>query len=283
MEKNTVSIIGAGTMGRSIALNLSCFGYDVILVDISKAILEEAINRIKKEYRMMKMVKPLFNVEPLDEIISRIKITDNINEINNIDIIIENVDEDWKVKVNVYGKLARLNKDGSIICANTSCIPITKLGNLVPNSNKVIGTHFMNPASINDFVEVIKGVHTDDNTISEVKKLIKSINKRWTVINDSPGFVSNRLSHLLMNEAAHLVYEGIGTPQQIDIIMKHGYSHKMGPLETADLIGVDTVVKSLEVLYDIYKDSKYICCPLLTEMVKDGKLGRKVGEGFYEY
>jgi 3-hydroxybutyryl-CoA dehydrogenase len=166
---------------------------------------------------------------------------------------------------------------------NTSCISITKIGAITKRPDRVVGTHFMNPVPMMKAVEVIKGFYTSEKTIQRTKDLLTSLNKEGIVVNDFPGFVSNRISHLMMNEAAFIVQDQVADIKTVDEIFKKCYSHKMGPLETADLIGIDTVVESLQVLYDSYQDPKFRCCPLLKKMVDAGLLGRKSGRGFYEY
>lgn len=165
---------------------------------------------------------------------------------------------------------------------NTSGIPITLVDSFTKRSEKVIGVHFMNPVHLKKFVEIICSCKTSIETMDDISRLLESIDMSYEVINDSPGFVSNRLSHLFMNEAAFLVYEGVATAEQVDNIFKNAFSRKMGPLETADLIGLDTVLNSLKILYEQYEDTKFRACPLLKMMVHAGRLGRKSGKGFYD-
>ena len=169
------------------------------------------------------------------------------------------------------------------MCIRDRCISITEIASFSDRMEQVIGVHFMNPVPLIPTVEAIRGKKTTDETIEKTNDLIRKIGKRSIVINDSVGFVSNRISHLMMNEAAYLVYEEVATPEQIDDIFRSCYGHKMGPLETADLIGLDTVTNSLQILYDKYKDKKFRCCPLLKDMVRVNELGRKSGKGFYRY
>ena len=166
---------------------------------------------------------------------------------------------------------------------NTSCISITKISGFTKRAEKVLGTHFMNPVDKIHTVETIMGFHTTEQTLDQVTQFLKSVGKRVVLVQDSVGFVSNRISHLMMNEAAFIVQDRVANAQAVDDIFRSCYGHKMGPLETADLIGLDTVVNSLRILYDSFQDTKFRCCPLLTKMVNAGLLGRKTGKGFYEY
>jgi len=278
-----IAIIGAGTMGVGIALDLVSYGYNVVLKDVDQLKLNESVDLIKKEIKLYKMVKEEFKNLSMADILNSITFTLNYDDIKDADLIIENIIEDWDKKKELYFDLNKICKSNVIYAANTSCISITQIASLVNNPKNVIGAHFMNPVPLKEMVETIKGYHTSEDTIYFMKEFLKSIKKTAVVVNDYPGFVANRLSHLFMNEAAYLVQDGVAAPSQIDTIFKKGYGHKMGPLETADLIGLDTVVKSLEILYYSYQDSKFRCCPLLKKMVNAGLLGRKSGKGFFEY
>lgn len=275
-----IGIIGAGVMGKGVAQRFAQYNHQVVLVDLNDEILSKAQREIERNIRMMGMFQKDINV---DSIVSNISITTDYVDLKDVDYIVENVPEIEEVKLEVYKKLEEHCKDACIYLVNTSCIPITKIGGHTKRADKVIGVHFMNPVPMKNFSEVICGTYTSEETIENVRELLKSIGISIEVINDSAGFVSNRLSHLFMNEAAFLVYEGVATPEQIDNIFKQGFGHKMGPLETADLIGVDTVLESLKILYDEYEDPKFRACPLMKRMVEAGKLGRKAGKGFYNY
>lgn len=283
MENKTIAIIGAGLMGCATALDVAWHGYQVILKDISEDILCDAKKNIKREYRSACMLNKEYMDIGLDVIFNRITIQDHYKNIETADIVIENISEDIDQKISEYRRLAKTCKPDALFALNTSCISITKLASFLPDPTRVIGTHFMNPVPLKEMIEVIRGYHTSQETEKEIISFLKTLKKSPVTIDDLPGFVSNRLSHLLMNEAAFIVQDGIATAAQVDKIIKHGFGHKMGPLETADLIGLDTVVNSLDVLYQSYQDSKYRCCPLLRKMVDAGLLGRKSGEGFYKY
>lgn len=283
MSIKKIAVIGAGVMGTDVALNLSCYDYSIILKDISNNALEKAKNNIIKNFRMYKMMKKEFKELSLDFIQSKIEFTTSYSGFDSVDLVIENVNEDLDIKERVYNDLRERCSKKTFFAINTSCISITKIASYLPNPGNVIGMHFMNPVPLKQLVEVIRGYHTTKETEEHLTKFLKRIEKKPVVVNDYSGFVANRLSHLFMNEAAFLVQDGVAEPIQIDMIFKQGYGHKMGPLETADLIGLDTVVNSLNILYENYQDMKFRCCPLLKKMIDAGLLGKKSGKGFYDY
>jgi 3-hydroxybutyryl-CoA dehydrogenase len=278
-----IGVIGAGTIGSSVALNLSCFNYEVYLIDVSKDALSKSNAKIAEDFRMLKMFKKEFNSLNIENVLDNIHFSENYDCLAKVDIVIENVTEAWEVKKELIERIKTICKKEALFWINTSCISITKIAALLPFPERVIGMHFMNPVPLKDAVEVIKGFRTSDSTLEASINFLKSLKKIPIVVNDMPGFVANRLSHLFMNEAAFLVQEQVASPKDIDMIFKKGYGHSMGPLETADLIGLDTVVNSLDVLYFSYNDPKFRCCPLLKKMVDAGLLGKKSGEGFYKY
>lgn len=283
MNSNLVGVIGAGVMGTGVAQNLAQKGHRVILVDIADAILQRAKGELKQSLRMYKLLNKETVQESIDAILGRVTFTTDYAQLKDTDFVIENVVEKWEVKKAVYEQLDAICPAHCIFLVNTSCISITKIAALTGRASQVIGTHFMNPVPMKTTIEAIRGYHTSEETIEATKTFLASMDKECIVVNDLPGFVSNRLSHLLMNEAAFVVQDQVATPQQVDDIFKKCFGHKMGPLETADLIGLDTVVDSLEVLYESYQDPKFRCCPLLRKMVEAGLCGRKSGKGFYTY
>ncbi len=284
MRINKVLVIGAGVMGASVALNLAIYGHPVVLKDIHESQIGKAKDNIIKEFKLWQLMKRVKWTKTIDDVLAQISFTLDFPNEKDFGIVIENVDEDWSVKKNVYRTLEELSlHKNTIYAANTSCISITKIAALLPDPSKVLGMHFMNPVPLKATVEVVKGYYTDEATIANANSFLTNLDKNPVVVNDYPGFVANRLSHLFMNEAAYLVQDQVANPKEIDSIFKNGYGHKMGPLETADLIGLDTVVNSLKVLYDSYQDSKFRCCPLLQKMVDAGMLGKKSGKGFYQY
>ncbi len=278
-----VGVIGAGTMGRGVAEAFATKGYQVVLVDCSEKALDEAKVDIRNITRFKILRTKDVNALKPDEVLENIVFTQELGLLKNAEFLVENVCEKWEVKAEIYPQIDEICPKDTIFAANTSCISITKIASLTRREDKVIGIHFMNPVEYINSVEVIKGYKTSEDTQESVQKILESIGKEAIVINDYPGFVSNRISHLMMNEAAFIIQDGVARPEEVDDIMKKCYGHTMGPLETADLIGLDTVVDSLDVLYDSFKDSKFRCCPLLRKMVDAGLKGRKSGEGFYKY
>lgn len=276
-----IGVIGAGTMGCGVAQILACYGYKVVLLDLSQEILEQAKKQIYNITRFSQLTKK--SGKKIDEIVANITYTLDYSDLADADFIIENVNEDYKTKEQVYKMLEENCKSEAVYIVNTSCISITKIGSITKRPTQVIGAHFMNPVAYINSTEVIIGMHTSDETLGKTKELLESIGKEAIIVQDAPGFVSNRISHLMMNEAAFIVQEQNATVEAVDAIFKQCFGHKMGPLETADLIGIDTVVDSLDVLFESYKDPKFRCCPLLRKMVAGGKVGRKSGEGFYVY
>ncbi|MDQ0556519.1 3-hydroxybutyryl-CoA dehydrogenase [Paeniclostridium ghonii] len=270
-------------MGRGVVHSLLLSNVKVKLIDVSNEILEDAIQEIKRSLRFQCLFNKNIKVNNIDDLINKVKISTSVDFLNDADIIIENGPEILAVKEDIYKELNKGIKDDAIILVNTSCISITKIASLMKNKERVIGVHFMNPVYAKNTLEVIKGEHTSNETIEETVSFLKSLGKESIIVNDYPGFVSNRISHLFMNEAAFVVQDSVASPSQVDAIFKECFEHKMGPLETADLIGLDTVVNSLDILYESYNDPKFRVCPLLRKMVHSGYLGRKSGKGFYEY
>lgn len=282
---HSIGIIGAGVMGRGVAQSFAQSGMAVTLIDLNENILENAREEITKNIRIQSLYNKNEPVESIDPnlVISNITFSTDYQLLSDVDFIVENVPELWGIKKDVFNKLKNVCNKDCIILVNTSCISITKIAALTSRPSQVLGAHFMNPVPLKSTVEVISGYYTSESTIMKVKDLLDKIGKEMILVNDYPGFVSNRISHLFMNEAAFVIQDQVASPQAVDDIFKKCYSHKMGPLETADLIGLDTVVHSLDVLYETYQDSKFRCCPLLRKMVDAGLYGRKSGEGFYSY
>ncbi len=278
-----IVVIGAGVMGSDVALTLAAYGYDILLHDNNADVLANVKKQIKQKIRSYKMMSPAAGSWNGEEILNKINLAEDFSQFSDAEWVVENIIENYEAKRAVYRELNKACGKDTKYAVNTSCISITKLAGEMDHPENVIGMHFMNPVPLKEGIEVIKGYHTSADTVQAAEKLATSIGKKAVVVNDLPGFVANRLSHLFMNEAAYLVQDQVAEPAQVDAIFKMGYGHKMGPLETADLIGLDTVVNSLEILYDEYQDSKFRCCPLLKKMVYAGMLGRKSGEGFYKY
>jgi len=276
------AVIGAGVMGIGVAHAVARAGIPVVLVDQDNETLAYALAEIKKNERFAMLYNKTKDQIQAD-ITENITMETDISAISDCCIIIENITEDIEQKAVLYKQMDAIISEDAIILANTSCVPITLLSSYIKNPGRLIGAHFMNPVTHIEAVEVIRGVHTTDETTEKTLEFLSQIDKEGIVVKDFPGFVTNRISHLMMNEAAFIVQDDVAPAEDVDKIFKKCYGHKMGPLETADLIGLDTVVKSLEVLYQSYQDTKYRCCPLLKQMVQAGFLGRKSGRGFYEY
>ncbi|SDI33759.1 3-hydroxybutyryl-CoA dehydrogenase [Actinokineospora alba] len=276
-----VGVIGAGVMGVGVAQNLAQTGHEVILVDTSEAILTQALATIRNNCRFSRMMGgPAVDA---DEVLAKISTGIGADALAKVDVVIENVPEDWTIKREVYLALDAVCHPDTVFVVNTSAIPITKVAAVTSRPANVIGVHFMNPVPAKPAVELIPGFHTSPETIQRTRDLLAAMGKHAIDVKDSCGFISNRLSHVFMNEAATLVYEGVATAEGVDEVFRSCFGHPMGPLETADLIGVDTVLYSIEVLHEHYADPKYRPCPLLKQMTEAGLHGRKSGRGFYDY
>jgi len=253
------------------------------VVDLNDTILQHAKAEVIKNVRFAPVLSKALPRLNTEEVLKRMTLTSNLDDVSSCDFIIENITEDWNIKKELYGQLERLVPSHVCFAANTSCISITQIASATNRPANVVGVHFMNPVHLKLTVEVIRGFHTSDATMSLVMQLFRQLGKEAIVVQDLPGFVSNRISHLFMNEAIFVLQDQVATAEDIDQIFKKCFGHKMGPLETADLIGLDTVMRSLDVLYESFHDPKYRCCPLLRKMVHAGHLGRKTGKGFYAY
>ena len=283
MKLNSIGILGAGNIGVGVATDCILHGISVVLVDISANILERAQADVLCNVRTLPMLSKSLPRVNKAAALEHLVMTTDLKQVACCDFIVENVTEDWGIKKAVYESLEQIMPTEICFGANTSCISITQIASATKRPAKVVGVHFMNPVPLKETVEVIRGLHTSDASLGILMGLLSCLNKEAVVVEDMPGFVSNRISHLFMNEAAFVLQDKVATADRVDQIFKKCFGHKMGPLETADLIGLDTVVRSLDVLYESFQDPKYRCCPLLRKMVHAGHLGRKSGKGFYEY
>lgn len=283
MDIQTVGVVGAGVMGIGVAQNLAQTGHKVILVDISENILDKAKHEIKNNIRFQGFFKKSESQETPDGIIEKIEFSTNHKILEDADFVVENVTEKWDIKKDIYPLLDSICSPDCVFAANTSAIPITRIASVTKRADKVLGIHFMNPVPMKPMVEMIRGYHTSEATIETAKKMLAQMGKECIVVNDSPGFVSNRVLMLTINEAIFLLQDQVAIAEDVDKIFKGCFGHKMGPLETADLIGLDTILFSIEVLYENFNDSKYRPCTLLKKMVDAGLHGRKSGKGFYVY
>ncbi len=283
MTLRTAGVIGAGTIGRGVAEDLAQAAYDVILVDISEEQLSSALTQIRSDilvYGMFRSEKPKGDVET---VVSHISVSTDLARLSSADFIVENVTEDWDIKRDIYQQIDAICRPGVIFGVNTSAIPITRVAAATTRPSDVIGMHFMNPVPLIGTVEVIRGYYTSDQTVHAALDILQRLGKEGIIVQDSPGFVTNRVLMLTINEAIFCVQDQVASAEEVDRIFKGCFAHKMGPLETGDLIGLDTILNSITVMYENFRDSKYRPAPLLVKMVEAGLLGRKTGRGFYTY
>jgi 3-hydroxybutyryl-CoA dehydrogenase len=276
-----IGVAGAGVMGTGVAQNLAQTGHQVILTDVSDDVLERALRQIERDCRLSRLLGgPEIDTA---EVLSAIHTAVGPDSLADVEVVIENITENWERKRELYRRLDELCRPETIFVANTSAIPITKIAGATRRPDQVIGVHFMNPVPMKKAVELIPGHHTSPRTLRRTRDLLAAMGKQPLDVKDSCGFVSNRVLMLTVNEAAYLVHEGVATAETVDAVFRECFGHPMGPLETADLIGVDTILYSVEVLYENFSDSKYRPCPLLRRMTDAGLHGRKAGKGFYTY
>ena len=279
--KNIV-VIGGGTMGNGIAHTAAASGFDVTLVEIGQDLLDRAMTAISTNLQRG-VDKGKMSADDKQSVLKRIRPTTDIQSIQGADIVIEAIIEKLSAKTELFAQLDRIAGPNTILASNTSSISITKMAAVTKRPDKVIGMHFMNPVPVMNLVEVIRGIATSDETYGQVEVLAKKMGKTAIEVNDSPGFISNRVLMPMINEAIFAMYEGVATHESIDGVMKLGMNHPMGPLALADFIGLDVCLAILRVLEDGFGDPKYRPCPLLVKMVDAGWLGRKSGRGFYRY
>ena len=277
-----IGVVGSGTMGNGIAHVFSLSKFKITLVDLDKSILDQAISIISKNMERQ-VKKGLISEGDKQDGINNISINTDISALSDSDLVIEAVSENYDIKSKIFTNLDSVCKPDSILASNTSSISISKIADVTNRPDKVIGMHFMNPVPVMKLIEVINGNKTSKETLDSILDISKKLNKIPLECNDSPGFVSNRILMPLINEAAHCLMDNVAKEESIDGIMKLGMGHPMGPLMLADLIGIDVCVSIMKVLEDGLNDIKYAPCPLLLDMVKDQKLGKKTGEGFYKY
>lgn len=278
----TIGVVGAGVMGVGVAQSAAQAGFDVVLVDVEEAVLVRARNDIRNNLRFFAMMNRGAGLD-IQAAQQRIAFTTDLGRLADADFVVENVVEKWPIKQPVYVRLDEVCPPHCVFAANTSAIPITRIAAATTRPDKVLGMHFMNPVPQKDTVEVIRGFHTSEDTLSTARHLLDRMGKQAIVVNDSPGFVSNRVLMLTINEAVNLVQEGVASAHDVDRLFESCFGHRMGPLATADLIGLDTILYSIEVLHDAFADSKYRPSTLLRKMVDAGLHGRKSGRGFFDY
>ena len=277
-----IGVVGAGQMGRGIAQIAAQSGLEVIVLDASDTLAEQAVDRIGRALDRL-VSKEKMTAAERDAIVGRISPRSRFEDLERCDFIIEAAPEREDLKLELFDRLSKMTRPSAILASNTSSISITKLGSRTNRPERVIGMHFMNPVPVMKLVEVVRGLATGDVTYDVTVALARRFGKTTIAARDIPGFIVNRVLIPLINEACYALYEGLGTVEDIDVGVKLGLNHPMGPLELADLIGLDTCLAIANVLQEELGDDKYRPCPLLRQHVAAGWLGKKSGRGFYIY
>lgn len=282
MDVKKFGVIGAGQMGNGIVQVAAASGLEVLMSDIKEEFTAKGLATIEKNLNRS-VEKGKLTSDVRDEVLSRITTTTDIGAMADVDYVVEAAVEREDLKFQLFKDLDGVCPEHVILGTNTSSIPIGRIAAQTGRPEKVIGFHFMNPVPVMKLVEVIRGLATSDETFQVTWDLCEKFNKTPAEANDFPGFIANRILMPMINEAVFCLYQGVGKAEDIDTVMRLGMNHPMGPLALADLIGLDTCLAIMETLYDGFKDSKYRPCPLLRKYVEAGWLGRKTGQGFYQY
>ncbi|MGD9214783.1 MAG: 3-hydroxybutyryl-CoA dehydrogenase [Desulfobacteraceae bacterium] len=282
MEIKTFGVVGAGQMGAGIVQVAAMSGLNVIMNDIQDEFVQRGMATIER-FLSKSVDKGKLSREDKEATLARIKTSTDLNDMAQADFVVEAASENETIKFNIFETLDKVCKPGVILSTNTSSIPIGRVAAKTQRPDKVIGMHFMNPVPLMKLVEIIRGIATSEETFKITWELSEKFGKVPAEANDFPGFIANRILMPMINEAAFALYHGVGAKEAIDTVMKLGMNHPMGPLELADLIGLDTCLAIMETLYDGFKDPKYRPCPLLRKYVEAGWLGRKTKKGFYDY
>ncbi|MDA8236135.1 MAG: 3-hydroxybutyryl-CoA dehydrogenase [Clostridia bacterium] len=282
MDIKKIMVVGAGQMGGGIAQVAAQAGITVVLNDIKPEFVEKGLGLITKNLDR-NIAKGKLTEEDKKAALSRIIKSTSLEDAKDVDVVIEAAIENMAIKAEIFKTLDKVTPARAILATNTSSLPITEIAAVTNRPAQVIGMHFFNPVPVMKLVEIIRGIATSDEVYKTIEAMTLKMDKTPVEINDSPGFAVNRMLIPMINEAIFCVYEGVGTPEAIDNVMKFGANHPMGPIALADMIGLDTCLSIMDVLYEGFKDPKYRACPLLRKMVKAGWLGQKSGRGFYSY
>ena len=282
MATRTIGLVGAGTMGSGIAQAGALSGYDVTMQDISDLQVATGIKGITKSLERL-AAREKISSDDQSSALARIQGTTILEDLSECDVVIEAATENIDLKIAVFGQLDELCKSDAILASNTSSLSITRLAAATRRPDRVIGLHFFNPVPIMKLVEIVRALQTSDETFTEMDTLTRQLGKEPVSVQDSPGFVVNRMLVPMINEAIFVLHEGLASAEEIDTAMKLGANHPIGPLALADMIGVDVCLFVMEILHNDFADSKFRPCPLLKKMVNAGYLGRKSGRGFFNY
>jgi len=282
MEVKTVGVVGAGQMGNGIAQVAAMSGLAVIMSDITEEFVQRGLKTITK-ILTKGVERGKMSPADKDAVLGRIRTTVNLRDMAAVEVVIEAATENEPLKFKIFRELDAICAPQAILASNTSSIPIGRLAAQTKRPHKVIGMHFMNPVPVMQLVELIRALTTTDETFEVTRDLCLKFGKTPAEASDYPGFLINRILMPMINEAVYCLYQGVGTRENIDLVMQLGANHPMGPLGLADLIGLDTCLAIMETLFNGFCDSKYRPCPLLRKYVEAGWLGRKTGRGFYEY
>jgi 3-hydroxybutyryl-CoA dehydrogenase len=281
--RRRIGVVGAGAIGTTVGADFLLHGFDVVFVDRDEQTLAVAAGKVAEAVRFAPLLRPGLGRLSRADLADRTRYGVDLHELATCEFVVENVTEDWTIKRDLYRRLDAALPPHIGIGVNTSSIPIQRLAAETSRPEWVIGIHFMNPSYATEAVEVMRGGNTSDACLAYVEELVTSLGKQAIVVGDFPGFVSNRISHVFFNEAARLVQEEGVEPATVDQVFKRCFGHTMGPLETADLIGLDTVVLTLRQLQESTQETRYEPCHLLQQKVAEGAVGRKAGHGFYRY